>query len=148
MNGFRDELWFLSNFYPTPVQMCGYRFATLEHAFQASKSTDPWEWRPFLDPLCTPTEAKRQGRALELRPDWEAVKYRIMCRLLASKFTMSTYLGDLLIWSTPPELVEINTWHDQEWGDCVCPRHAGEPGQNLLGHALMQLRTYLAGDLR
>jgi ribA/ribD-fused uncharacterized protein len=145
MTGFRGDLAFLSNFSGHPVRMEGYQFSTVENAFQAAKTLDRNLWQLFVHPMCSPADAKQRGRRLDLRSDWEDVKYGVMCRLLASKFTMTSGLADQLVYRTPPALVEANTWHDQVWGDCVCPQHIAEPGQNLLGQALMQLRSYLAG---
>jgi predicted NAD-dependent protein-ADP-ribosyltransferase YbiA (DUF1768 family) len=66
---FIGEFGYLSNFYPASVTL-GLEYPTAEHAFQASKSQD------FFDHLAIqqapkPRDAKRLGRTVELRPDWE-----------------------------------------------------------------------------
>lgn len=141
---FRGELEFLSNFSRYPTIYRGERFPTAENAYQAAKTTDYSLWADFKTD--TPGQAKRRGRRLEIRPDWEEVKLPIMRMVLAAKFTINPGLAELLVFKTPSYLVETNTWHDQIWGDCICPEHFGIPGQNLLGGSLMWLRAYLAGS--
>ena len=45
-------------------------FTTVEHAFQAAKTLDI-EKRMEIAALPTPGKAKRAGRELEIRKDWE-----------------------------------------------------------------------------
>jgi ribA/ribD-fused uncharacterized protein len=138
---FSGDLHFLSNFSPFQASFDGYTYATAEHAYQAAKSLDPMV-RDAVATARTPGAAKRLGRTLELRPDWEQHKFSIMRLLLASKFTSTTGLAWRLVQTGDLRLVETNYWHDQIWGDCYCDRHAGTPGRNELGLALMDLRSY------
>lgn len=142
---FSGQLEFLSNFSAYPVYYDGYRFPTLENAYQAAKTTNRTIRGTFV-PL-TPGQSKRAGRALDLRPDWEQRKVPIMRFLLANKFTCNAELAPLLVhYTAGMQLVETNTWHDNEWGDCLCGRPAcAAPGKNLLGISLMQLRDFLIG---
>lgn len=141
---FSGELAFLSNFSEHPVLYDGFQFPTLENAYQASKTTDRNQRAAFVG--LTPGQSKRAGRALDLRPDWEQRKVPIMRLLLASKFTLSPHLAELLVYYGDFYLVETNTWHDNEWGDCLCGRPAcAAPGKNLLGISLMRLRDFLIG---
>jgi hypothetical protein len=138
---FSGDLHFLSNFSRHPAILDGHLYVTAEHAFQAAKSTDLLV-RGTIAIARTPGEAKRLGRALTLRPDWEEHKISIMRLLLASKFTYTKGLAWQLVQTSDLQLVETNHWHDQFWGDCCCGRHAGTPGRNELGLALMYLRSY------
>lgn len=141
---FSGDLEYLSNFSRHPVVYDGYVFPTVENAFQAAKTTDYHLRGSFVD--MSPMAAKRAGRQLDLRPDWEQHKLQIMRKLLASKFVGNPSLIDKLVWLGDLLLVETNTWHDNEWGDCTCGRLAClPPGRNLLGTSLMWLRYYLAG---
>lgn len=141
---FSGELEFCSNFSDHPVYYDGFRFPKLENGYQAAKTLDRAVRATFVG--MTPGQAKRAGRALELRPDWEQRKVPIMRLLLANKFTVNPTLAPLLVQTGGLHLVETNTWHDNEWGDCLCGRPAcATPGKNLLGISLMQLRSYLQG---
>ena len=90
----------------------------------------------------TPGAAKRMGRSIHLRADWDAVRIDVMLTLLRAKFSIPTLAARLLD-TGDAELVEGNTWHDNFWGDCHCARCAGIPGQNWLGAGLMVVRSEL-----
>ena len=87
----------------------------------------------------TPGQAKRMGRHVTLRPDWEKVKIDVMRRGLELKF-QDYALRVRLIGTGSYELIEGNTWHDNTWGSCVCYKCKNIPGRNLLGNLLMELR--------
>lgn len=73
---FTGEFAFLSNFWPCRVELDGMIFPGVEQAFQAAKTLDPAERCHFVD--LNPGAAKRAGRKVELRPDWQQVKVGIM----------------------------------------------------------------------
>ena len=66
-----------------------------------------------------------------------------MKTVLRAKFTRHADLRDLLLATRGQALIEGNTWHDQTWGSCNCPRHINVAGQNLLGNLLMEVREEL-----
>lgn len=132
---FRGERWFLSNFYPAPV----FGYPTVEHAFVASKTLDP-AWRAKVKACASPGQAKRLGRTIPLRPDWDLRKLEIMRALLVEKFRDPELRAKLL--ATTGALQELNTWHDNYWGTCTCDR-CQNMGQNHLGRLLTQIRTEL-----
>lgn len=143
---FSGQLAFLSNFYPSMVTLDGVWYGSVEHAYQAAKTLDKIQRIPFQHSEMTAGQAKRAGRALTPRPDWEVSKVPIMRLLLASKFSHSTGLAVQLLDTRDLPLGETNTWHDNEWGDCLCGRPACvAPGKNLLGISLMRLRDFLIG---
>ena len=76
-----------------------------------------------------------------MRPDWDARKLTIMHNLLVHKFEENPDLVPKLLDTGGAVLVEGNTWHDNFWGSCICPRCSGERGRNHLGRLLMQLRA-------
>ena len=130
---FRGVYRFLSNFYPTRVVYGdGWIYPTVEHAFQAAKTTDP-TWQAHIRHATTPGDAKRLGRRAPLRPDWEADKQRVMYELLLQKFQHPSLRAQLVA-TGEEELVEGNGWGDTYWGVC---RGVGE---NHLGKLLMQIR--------
>lgn len=133
--GFRDALAFCSNFHPSPITFDGVRFATVEHAFQAAKTLDSCE-RAHIAAAPSPGRAKRLGRRVQLRPDWDSIRCDVMFELLRLKFA-NPHLARLLLSTGDVELVEHNTWNDRFWGVC------GGAGSNHLGRLLMQVRAEL-----
>jgi ribA/ribD-fused uncharacterized protein len=144
INSFYGRWAFLSNFYPSPLTWEGIIYPTAEHAFNAGKTAVRWR-RYALAEAATPQKAKRSGRTLELRPDWNTdVRYRVMREVLHAKFTCHPGRIAALRSTGGAVLVEGNRWHDQHWGDCYCGRpQCAEPGDNHLGWMLMALRTHL-----
>lgn len=132
IDSFENEFAFLSNFYPSKICYEGIDYPTVEHAFQAAKTFD-FEQRVGIAAAPTPGKAKRMGRSVSLRPDWEEVKDSIMEELVRRKFK-DKYLA-LLLWSTgDKELIEGNSWNDTYWGVC------NGVGRNQLGKTLMKIR--------
>ena len=132
---FQGENRFLSNFYPSRVEFDGVVYPTVEHAYQAAKTLDP-ELRKKVRDAVKPGAAKRLGRGVALRADWETVKCRVMFTLLRWKFHHQPLRGRLLA-TGDAELVEGNRWGDTYWGVC------GGKGENRLGKLLMQVRKEL-----
>ena len=77
---FRGEYAFLSNFADTIIDHEGILYTSVETAFQAAKTTD-MEFRRRMARY-SPADAKRAGRKVTLRSDWESVKEDIMYELL------------------------------------------------------------------
>lgn len=133
ITAFSGPYRFLSNFYPSPVTVNGNVYPTVEHAFQASKTTNAIERRRIWN-APTPGVAKRLGRQATLRPDWEAVKIEVMRGLLIEKFE-DPVLYDQLRSTDGRQLIEGNTWGDRFWGECPVGH-----GENWLGRLLMEIR--------
>jgi ribA/ribD-fused uncharacterized protein len=136
---FKGKYRFLSNFYDAPTWYEGVLYPTSEHAFQAAKTLDPEE-RERIRKLETPGKAKRAGRALKLRDDWEDVKLRVMYEVCLAKFLREPLRSKLLD-TGDAELIEGNYWHDTFWGACVC--EDCPEGRNELGKTLMVVRKDL-----
>lgn len=141
---FDGKFSFLSNFHPSPfVDKDGISWDTVEHFFQAMKTLDTDE-REFVRGKLTPGRAKRAGRRVTLRDDWEEIKLSVMEDGLRRKFSQNTFQRELLLDLTDGlELCEGNTWHDQFWGNCTCPKHSDIDGENHLGKILMKIRNEL-----
>ncbi|KKN90113.1 hypothetical protein LCGC14_0232290 [marine sediment metagenome] len=135
IDSFNDKHRFLSNFSVSHVKLGGITYPTVEHAYQAAKTLDKTE-RLRIQRAAGPGRAKRLGRGVTLRPDWEGTKLRIMLNLLRQKFQFPK-LRDLLLATENQELIEGNHWGDTFWGVCQ-----GE-GENHLGKLLMQVRDEL-----
>lgn len=133
------EHTFLSNFYPSPISDGTWpdiKYATVEHFFAAQKSLDPEERRKIAE-ASTPGRAKRLGRTLALRPDWEQIKYDVMRLAIDAKFWPETELAQQLIDTGDTYLIEGNTWGDRVWGK------VNGVGNNWLGIILMGRRAAL-----
>lgn len=133
IDNFRLDYFFLSNFYPCKIAYDGMTFPSVEAAFQAAKTLDKIERVQFQ--TMDASTAKRVGRRVKLRPDWESVKIGIMRELVACKFLNSEELRDKLIATGDAELIEGNTWGDRFWGVC------NGSGRNELGRILMEVRS-------
>ena len=138
---FEDKYAFLSNFYPSTFTHDGITYPTNEHFFQAMKTLDIDE-RKAIAAAETPGKAKRMGRQVQLRLDWEKVKLHYMELGLKLKF-QDPELAKKLIETGDEELIEGNWWHDNTWGSCYCVKCSRIAGRNLLGMLLMELRKEL-----
>ncbi len=138
IHGFRGEYRWLSNFWAsdTGIEMDGELYTTVEHAYQAAKTVN-LEARKPLQRVLKPGEAKRMGRGLPLRGDWERVKLDVMLSLLRKKFTRDPDMREKLLATGDAEIVEDNDWEDTFWGVC-----RGK-GSNHLGKLIMQVRREL-----
>ena len=114
-------------------------FPTVEHAYQAAKTLD-MKQRKEIALIPTPAKAKRAGRKVDLRPDWDTVKIDIMRDLVWQKFRFHPDLQDALLDTGNLVLEDGNHWNDGFWG--ICPPNSGN-GENHLGQILMEVRSNL-----
>ncbi|HEY8097169.1 MAG TPA: NADAR family protein [Methylobacter sp.] len=136
INRFDGEHFFLSNFYPCKVRFDEQFYNSSEHAYQAAKTLDDtirYKFRQDIKSL----EAKRMGKKIKLRKDWEAVKRNIMEKIVLDKFTRNFDLRERLLQTGSLELIEGNTWNDTYWGVC------NGQGFNHLGRILMKVRDQI-----
>lgn len=82
----------------------------------------------------TPAIAKKLGRKVELRKDWESIKLDVMYELLCDKFDIPE-LQQLLLDTGDAKLIEGNHWQDCFYGVC------DGKGLNHLGKILMRIRS-------
>jgi len=109
---------------------------TAEHAFQALK-TKRADWICFMDWRDRPGEAKRMGRRVWLRPDWEEVKDAVMLCGVLEKFETHEEARRILLSTGDQELIEDSPF-DSYWG-----RGSDRKGLNMLGKILMEVRRKL-----
>ena len=133
ITSFRDEFNWLSNFSRADVMLDGEVYRTVEHAYQAAKTTNPAE-RATVRSLANPRFAKWAGRKVSIRADWEAVKLDVMLGFLRQKFTPGTALAEKLLATGDAHIEEGNHWGDVYWGT------VDGKGANHLGRLLMQVR--------
>lgn len=121
----------LSNFY---VENDG---KTLEHRFQTLKTTDFYQ-KQWIMAQPTPGLAKKEGRKVALRPDWDEIKRDLLWDLLLKKFLANPFAWKYLVATGDAIIREKNTWNDTIWGV-----NMNDQGQNLLGMGLMYVRQVL-----
>lgn len=124
---------FLSNFHTSTIYIDGKPYPSVEHAYQASKTLNE-DTREVIRNAKSPGEAKKLGKCVQLRPDWDSVKVDLMRQFLRQKFE-SPFLRHQLLETGDADLVYGNTWNDRFWGVC----RGG--GNNWLGKLLMELRN-------
>lgn len=139
---FRKEYTFLSNFafVPKGIIYNNLTFKSVENAYQAAKCKSENEMKQFLDIL--PTDAKKLGKTVNIREDWDDVKVSVMRDLLKQKFAYP-YFRQKLKDTNDRYICEDNSWHDNFWGICHCNKCASLPDdvkQNNLGKILMEIR--------
>lgn len=137
IDSFSGEYRFLSNFFLSPITYGEINYPTVEHAYQASKTSDLSEVSKIIN-CKTPGEAKRLGRKVTMRPEFEQNKLQIMAQLIRLKFPKDSRLAGMLLNTYPATLIEGNNWNDTFWGVC---RGRGE---NMLGKILMEWREILS----
>lgn len=138
---------FLSNFYvgePLYVRELGDEsYATGEHLFAALKASNVHDHARVRD-AATPGEAKRLGRGVQLRDNWEQMKYDAMRLVLRVKFAVNRPEAELLLQTGDALLVEGTHWNDRVWGvDMRRDSTVVGLGRNWLGTLLMSRRAEL-----
>lgn len=123
---FAGDYAFPSNFHPAIVFFDGHMYPTVENAFQAAKCLHEEDRAQFA--ALTPGQAKRLGRKIEMRPDWNSARLDVMRDAELQTKPLAT--GDT-------DIIEGNQWHDTFWGVC------NGVGQNNLGKILMDTRRIL-----
>ena len=136
-NGFKVPPYqFLSNMHLCRVHMYGVWYNSVENAYQASKCADPADRVQFQN--LNPYAAKKLGKSVNIRPDFNGLRLVFMEELLRRKFSdLNPVLKQKLIDTGDIELVEVNNWNDFFYGEC---RGIGD---NHLGKLLMKIRQEL-----
>lgn len=146
---FKDEHFYLSNFFEAPVIFSmdgeGVTFNTNEAAFQAAKfhamnNPDKETRQNYVHQVAnapTPSKAKYAGRAVDIDLDvWHSMRDQVMREVVFQKFLQHPGLRERLVSTTCSMLVEGNAWGDKYFGRCE------GKGYNKLGVILMEVRGY------
>jgi len=131
-----NEFACFSNFYPSKIVVNEKEWLTVEHYFQAMKSTSESD-QESVRAASTPGRAKRMGRSLPLREDWDKIKTEVMMKGLRAKFKLSPFRETLL--KSGDRFIYEDSPYDNVWGTGVLKSEGN--GQNLLGKMLMALRA-------
>jgi len=129
---FDEDNFFLSNFAHSKIFLGNKEYETVEHFYQAGKAATVAD-HEIVRLAGGPGAAKRAGRAIKYRDDWEDIKVEYMKLGLILKFDIDE-LGDMLLATGDAILEEGNTWGDSFWGT------VDGVGENKLGRLLMQVR--------
>lgn len=135
-----SEYAFLSNFFPSSFYWRGLIWRTAEHAYQTAKATNPTD-AALVRNQSSPGKAKRAGRLIACRSDWDDIKLELMAEIVYAKFNQSPMLRHMLASTGQRYLEEGNLHRDTFWG--VYPPRSG-CGTNHLGWILMEVRERLS----
>jgi N-glycosidase YbiA len=136
---FKNEYRFLSNFWVSDIKYNGKTYKTAEHAFQAAKCLYESDAENIWY-AAGPADAKKLGRTVVMKPNWENIKIGIMLDILTIKFTENEQLKQKLLNTGTEQLIEGNWWGDTFWGVC------NGVGENWLGELLMDIRKDLQNN--
>jgi ribA/ribD-fused uncharacterized protein len=115
IDSFSGEFDFLSNFFPCNIEFEGEVYPSVEHAFQAAKTLNLKE-RQMIRKEPTPGKAKRLGKNVLMRDNWDTIKVDVMRSLVTQKFSNDPNLQEKLLSTFDRPLVEGNHWKDTFWG--------------------------------
>lgn len=135
---FREEYYFLSNFFECQVTYCGITYRNSEAAFQAQKCISNQECERFTD--LSASEAKKLGRKVQITPNWEDMKLKYMYDICRAKFEQNPDIRQKLLATGDRHLEECNKWGDHYWGT------VNGKGENHLGKILMKVREELRNE--
>lgn len=133
----KEPLGFCSNFWRAKMFVDGKWWGTVEHLYQAAKTSDAKE-HELIWQAEKPREARNLGQTVKLKPNWDEIKYAVMKQCLMIKFTQHHDLLQRLLDTGDKVLVEDSDI-DYYWG-----WGATRTGQNMLGKALMEVRKELS----
>ena len=142
----------LSQFYPSPFRLAGVLYPTAEHWMMASKARlfgDHVTEREILS-ASHARRAKKLGRRVSgfVSDVWNAHALKIVIDGNVAKFQQNAELREYLM-STGNKILAEASPHDRLWGiglhesDLAVYDPASWPGRNLLGFALMEVRSRL-----
>jgi len=113
-----------------------FTYVNAEQLFQALK-TDVKSERAGIQQVQSAPFAKRRGKEVTLRSNWNEIRVEVMKFVVWLKFSQNPDLAKQLLDTKDEELIEGNTWNDTFWGVC-----RGR-GSNHLGKILMYVRSVL-----
>lgn len=137
---FTGENRWLSNFYPSKINIDGDEYATVEHYFQSQKPLD-FVIADGIRHAPTATIAKILGRKCELRDDWRTIRFNIMETGLRAKFKLPEFKSRLIDTGIR-DISEVCVWGNNIWG---YDEHGF--GENNLGMLLMEIREDISPQL-
>lgn len=152
----RSMFGFLSNFFPSQIEIEGVVWPHTEAFYQAQKSESA-AYQRYIRQSDKPVWAKHAGdsrigsnklsekswflkRPQDLRDDWQQQKLLVMREAIHAKFTQNAWLQRMLLATDDATLVE-DSKSDTFWGT-----GRDNSGTNFLGVLLMELREKLTSE--
>jgi ribA/ribD-fused uncharacterized protein len=142
-----------SQWYPAPFTLNGDMYPTAEHYMMAEKARlfGDAATRTAILQTTHPNEAKKLGRTVRSFDEarWNAMRFEVVVQANAAKFRQHPALREFLLSTGTRVLVEASPV-DAIWGIGLAQDspEASQPaswrGLNLLGFALMEVRTLLS----
>lgn len=150
-----EENGYFSNWYASPFVIDDFRYQHVEQYLMAQKAKlfHDTEMYTAILRANTPDECKKLGRrVMPFDADtWENARYGILKAGLSAKFGQNEKLKAALLATGNAILAEASPY-DDIFGIKLSADAAKQsspknwPGRNLLGKALMEVRTELSGD--
>jgi ribA/ribD-fused uncharacterized protein len=137
IKGFFFPYRWLSNFHICDIDYDGHKFTSTEAAYMSAKTLDKKIKEQFQH--LSPKEARKRGRGIELRPDWDIIRIQVMYDVNKIKF-QDLELRQKLLDTGDKFIEETNWWKDQFWGVY------NGVGENNLGKILMRIREELKNE--
>lgn len=128
-----------SNFWSCFIYFDGDWYPSVENAYQAAKMKNKSDRQRFLH--IKASDAKKLGRTLPMRDDWNDIRLQVMYELVKQKFASGS-LQHRLLETKDAEIQEGNWWGDDFWGT------VNGVGENHLGKILMRVRSEFADEAK
>lgn len=136
----KDPGGYMSNYYKARFFIYNRWWATVEHAYQAQKCSDPVEY-DAIHQAVKANDARLLGQKVKMREGWDTIhKDRVMEECVLAKFLQHKDIRDQLLATGTEELIEDSPV-DWYWG---CGKD--DTGKNMLGKILMKIRAQLQGE--
>ena len=133
---YTPKFYVFNNFSAHAIEFRGKLYPTCEHAYQATKCTDP-EGQEAIRNARSPLEAKKLANETYKAardPDWGDKKVAVVDEILRAKLAQHPEAQEALRESGDEEIVEDSPT-DHFWG-----AGADGSGQNILGKLWMKIR--------
>ncbi len=138
INFMEQAFHYLSPFSAHRIELWGETFATVEHAYHASRIL-PGPEREAIKSASSPMNAWREGQKYKNRPDLAVPNFdkaATMEEIFRAKLTQHQDIADILRRSGNRGLHKV--WDDAYWGT-----GKDGSGQNVMGKLWMKLRSEL-----
>lgn len=132
-----NRFQYLSPFSAHQIQIWGELFATVEHAYQASR-IKPGPERDAIKNAPSPLDAWREGQKYKSNPELaieDFDKDKTMEELFRTKLAQHPDIKEILLETGDAELIKLNET-DYYWGT-----GADNTGQNRMGKIWMKIRA-------
>jgi ribA/ribD-fused uncharacterized protein len=139
---FRNDNFYLSNFFESPFIDKDKSYVTAEHYYQ-SKKTEDNNLSEKIRLVDSPGMAKKLAQNIEIRKDWKDIRIDVMRKAIILKFDQNIDIKEKLLNTGTRKLIEGNYWGDKFWGADI----ETLKGKNMLGKLLMEYRDGILNEI-